>query len=1035
MVDGRTKDAAYMAKLRAVTSLEASILASGGSPDQVRLVLADTLARPKIVPYSSSIGFNAEENLVARQLLRNAKETIEMAADTSSKNGRVSAERHAITKTASFLAVGKPTRSEEDGVVKYGASKMDVPATTMGRHLGLPERTARRVLKEAREKKGRILSGEEESWSMVKKNTSWSKVKPVLADSLQDWIENSPYVRESPNKDDYLLVRDDNNKVVRGADGKPKKVRKLILDICFRELHNTLIKPSEEGGLDGIWAADGRLIVSEWALRKFMPQHIKRASKRDKQMCCCEKCVIAAEIHEAYKRWRTRKLKRLKLLAETAAGAEEKASLSEAAQVYEDEIFDANGNHVHPGWKDVVRCIQCDNVGDLGHPHWKCALGRCSACPPFPVPAAEKECDDEIAYNDFIAVKKCTAHGILPRGLTECPLCSRLSQEELKKFKKTPTLKNKKCRVTERKPIKDFLSDVYIPKMEDMRYHMNLFIILGKNGSVMSRFGYAAAHLAAVTWHDYAERFSDGFDQEIMTERFGNDRSVSMEGFTIKFTPKDAGSERELFYGMLSDEQRQDSATTHHNMLMMIDNLLSRGDIDFDSMLTILDHTDGAACQYWSGTALLFNTLFAMQYGCCFDRHRCAPGHGKYKIDGIQGGDKQYLSESFSTQVLRPGEESDNSIRAKLSSAAIDGGKQVSFAKVVCESLSHPSRAFGAGGHKKDEKRREKRQIDERRYMIRDPEVAPKNIKMQAIGFLPGPRNGMKAHHNARADPALGTLRLAMRRIPCCCEGCSERLARPWVNDVNLHPSDQPRYHGDCTECKLWPMFEGLNNWRIVTLVPKTTNDANALKKAQATAIDGLGRRLATLVKVGGQGAYEVDDDPDYEYYPIQWVEDPYEVEEDGEITEGSETVSVRKGEWVCKAKYFDKLPNSRQWYTPSELTTIVRMSTVLAADITMAPASDTNPITGNLRAQDKQEAERSGAVRIADEDHGKIKMEALLRKELDYEIDVVPEDEDDEEDDGEDGEDEDDDDNNELILLSEDEDEDEDSAEDENAN
>jgi hypothetical protein len=170
-----------------------------------------------------------------------------------------------------------------------------------------------------------------------------------------------------------------------------------------------------------------------------------------------------------------------------------------------------------------------------------------------------------------------------------------------------------------------------------------------------------------------------------------------------------------------------------------------------------------------------------------------------------------------------------------------------------------------------------------------------------------------------------------------------------------------------------------------------------------------------------------VADDDDYPYYPVQWLDEPYEVEADSEIEEGGDAMRVRKGEWVCRARYFDLVPYARQWYTPSNGTCLVRLSTAIAVDIAMLPVSGNNPIRGNLSSEKKKEAEEKGALFIPDEDHDEMMNELTFREEMDFE-DIEEYDEDG---DGEEGHNSDEDDD-EDIDVSDDEDDDLEEEEDE---
>eukprot|EP00957_Ditylum_brightwellii_P026244 1985180-Ditylum_brightwellii.AAC.1 len=61
-----------------------------------------------------------------------------------------------------------------------------------------------------------------------------------------------------------------------------------------------------------------------------------------------------------------------------------------------------------------------------------------------------------------------------------------------------------------------------------------------------------------MTQRDHAERYTPRPDGEIMSEGFGNDQSLSMEGVTVYYKPKNKENGKTVFYSHLSDESRQD---------------------------------------------------------------------------------------------------------------------------------------------------------------------------------------------------------------------------------------------------------------------------------------------------------------------------------------------------------------------------------------------------------------------------------------------------------------------------------------------
>ena len=53
--------------------------------------------------------------------------------------------------------------------------------------------------------------------------------------------------------------------------GKVIKIHKLLIQIKIREQHNHLIKPSSEGGFDGVKLEPGDVIIGDTLLGSSMP--------------------------------------------------------------------------------------------------------------------------------------------------------------------------------------------------------------------------------------------------------------------------------------------------------------------------------------------------------------------------------------------------------------------------------------------------------------------------------------------------------------------------------------------------------------------------------------------------------------------------------------------------------------------------------------------------------------------------------------------------------------------------------------------
>ena len=61
-------------------------------------------------------------------------------------------------------------------------------------------------------------------------------------------------------------------------------------------------------------------------------------------------------------------------------------------------------------------------------------------------------------------------------------------------------------------------------------------------------------------------------------------------------------------------------------------------------------------------------------------------------------------------------------------------------------------------------------------------------------------KNGISFYHNSRADPHLDISKLAVRRIPCLCDACTEQIKLPCNHDTTFN--DQPQYKNGNVQCK-----------------------------------------------------------------------------------------------------------------------------------------------------------------------------------------------------------------------------------------
>ena len=131
---------------------------------------------------------------------------------------------------------------------------------------------------------------------------------------------------------------------------------------------------------------------------------------------------------------------------------------------------------------------------------------------------------------------------------------------------------------------------------------------------------------------DYAERLSTHFNLEISSNHFGNDRSLSIEGYNIAFLDENHKPQSE-FHSHLSDYYQQNASTTHVYVISMLKELEKGNKINRNC--TIWKSTDGCSKQYHCGVLLYFISLLLSNFNITIDKIIGAPGHEKDIFDAI----------------------------------------------------------------------------------------------------------------------------------------------------------------------------------------------------------------------------------------------------------------------------------------------------------------------------------------------------------------------------------------------------------------
>ena len=96
------------------------------------------------------------------------------------------------------------------------------------------------------------------------------------------------------------------------------------------------------------------------------------------------------------------------------------------------------------------------------------------------------------------------------------------------------------------------------------------------------------------------------------------------------------------------------------------------------------------------------------------------------------------------------------------------------------QSKSRKLRKKSAESYKKSKKREGNKKALERFYHLQKQDnIKNQDGKYKLMGLDRGEKNGIMAHYNFRFEKQLGMYHCAMRRIPCYCNACLEKLQLP----------------------------------------------------------------------------------------------------------------------------------------------------------------------------------------------------------------------------------------------------------------
>ncbi|KAL7546848.1 hypothetical protein ACHAWF_010174 [Thalassiosira exigua] len=962
--------------------------------EQRRLALWTAFSLPDLKPIIQSLGLDSESSRMGLFIANNVSRFLHRARVTGKLRGRVPDAQRAAAQAVISSCIQTPEK-DQDGNIKQTNRAAGVPGGSLLKLFGIPE-GSNYLIKKAAESRLAIKEDSDAAWDFLGTRKSWTKVPPAMIEQLRvEWLPTCKYIKDVPSKRETVQMRDVNRKIIRDDDNNPIIVQTVVCSHKPREVHNLMVKDDSEGGFAGATDNEGKALISETKLRDVWPNWIKSMTPRYKEMCGCDQCGVPTSLQDSLTRRRHKILANLRRRVKDMRDGRQKERASSHLECYKNEIL-ADGVLKVQKPSQAAEAMSCPSITINGVtlPRFCCAIGDCKECQDRYEPSQfESTCDDIIKYEVYSPVHHCNWHGDaflttvveVGKEKRKCTKCMEMTEEEIqekRKTKKSAKIVSKKYRTAKRDPLKEFVKKggTYQKGIKAYRAHRWHRKFLGHGVALKAYREYVhknpRTHI--VTNRDHANRYQKNADLEYQSEHYAKEQSLSMEGCAADYYNIITGQHQTIFFSHLSIDPRQDAGTVASNIRTMLINILyERKEMKVGVLKVLVCICDGCAVQYRSWNVCYELCSLAKEFNIVIDRIIQAPGHGKCVVDSQNGVDKSLLDMFFDCLVSTP-EGRVNDVKTVLTHDRDEDGNVVRLSEVALDILNDPDRTHGAKGGKN---RAKNRKILERRYFERLVGAAGG----EGVRYMCRVVGKIKMCYHIRADPELPALQVAMRRFPCCCAGCLAKLDKPI----------ETRYAGASRTCTYWEFFKkedgqsGYNDWTVVTLEPRTNGyvEEDVLERKAAT-VRGIGRMMADQVIVGGYGAYPVKDDR-YDYYLVQWTEEPREVEGDTTITLGGESFPVRKGDLVCKGKWLDTVPGSLRWWYQTPQECIVRMQTVVDADIDLAPIGPENELPSNMRRERKQFAREKKALRVSDEDHELLVEEALRRDAFDHEEEV----------------------------------------------
>ena len=134
----------------------------------------------------------------------------------------------------------------------------------------------------------------------------------------------------------------------------------------------------------------------------------------------------------------------------------------------------------------------------------------------------------------------------------------------------------------------------------------------------------------------------------------------------------------------------------------------------------------------------------------------------------------------------------------------------------------------------------------------------------RVIGMKSGKLMGISVMYNFKSDLDMGKGKIAMRRIPCVCNGYLDQLDS--VRKTG-HIDEEQRECKTSNKCEMKSIFNELNNWQVIKLETSKNNDIDEDDLAKKILHGIESRMFEKIIKVN-YGEMRTDN-PDTDGYYV----------------------------------------------------------------------------------------------------------------------------------------------------------------------